>query len=222
MRARIDTLFRAALFARARFGRRWEVEYSNGERDVAPTERSPFVDNEGSPRSASGSRCRVSTDALFIRRETSRRASTLARARLLEEISDSLPMGRGWMRTRDAWGGSEEERQCAPGGTAHGTAVRNFTRRRPTGRQTRAMDEMLTRRETIDYSRQDRSRQVEREMVFLYRARAATRALTVDTRDAFIPGIKMRAGKGDEGRVRTQSSLCRASMKRSTPNFASN
>jgi len=49
----------------------------------------------------------------------------------------------------------------------NGRALRNFTRRRSTGSQTRAMDEMLTRRETIDYSRQDRGRQVGREMAFL-------------------------------------------------------
>lgn len=100
-------------------------------------------------------------EALFIRRETSRRASF---ARISsEEISDAPD--RSWM---DESGG--EVAGGARPRERNGTALRNFTRRRPTGRQTRAMDEMLTRRETIDYSCQDRSRQVGREMVFLYQS----------------------------------------------------
>lgn len=69
----------------------------------------------------------------------------------------------------------------------NGTTLRNFARRRPTGRQTRAMDEMLTRRETIDYSRQDRSRQVGREMVFLYQSRLLRRlgATLIEIREAY-------------------------------------
>lgn len=101
----------------------------------------------------------VAAKAFFICRETSHRTSF---ARISsEEISDSPD--RSWMDEsgRRGRGGARPRER-------NGTALRNFTRRRPTARQTRAMDEMLTRRETIDYSRQNRSRQVGREMVFLY------------------------------------------------------
>lgn len=58
------------------------------------------------------------------------------------------------------------------------------------------MDEMLTRRETIDYSRQDRSRQVGREMAFLYqsglRYRFCANLIEIHlSKNAFILGIKI-------------------------------
>lgn len=73
------------------------------------------------------------------------------------------------------WGAPEGERQhCAakfhpPATDRQAGAAGARQAGKQVGRQTRAMDEMLTRRETIDYSRQDRSHQVEREMVSLYR-----------------------------------------------------
>lgn len=138
------------IFVRIRFG---------DENIVFERRTTNDIHRRRGPTSPSFSRSRPF--ALFTRRETSRRASF---ARISsEKISDS-PDG-SWMdenRRRDGGGARPRER--------NGTALRNFTRRRPTGRQTRAMDEMLTRRETIDYSRQDRSRQVGREMAFLYQS----------------------------------------------------
>lgn len=87
----------------------------------------------------------------------------------------------------------------------NGMALRNFARRRPTGEQTRAMDEMLTRRETIDYSRQDRSRQVGREMVFLYQSglQRRLRATLIEIREAHLfPGIKVRGTKEKSKEIR--------------------
>jgi len=59
------------------------------------------------------------------------------------------------------------------------------------------MDEMLTRRETIDYSRQDRSRQVGREMVFLYRSGLLRRlrATLIEIREAHLFPTLKYAGK---------------------------
>lgn len=131
------------IFVRIRF-RRWKYRIRTTN----------DIHRRRGPTSPSFSRSRPF--ALFTRRASFARISS-------EKISDS-PDG-SWMdenRRRDGGGARPRER--------NGTALRNFTRRRPTGRQTRAMDEMLTRRETIDYSRQDRSRQVGREMAFLYQS----------------------------------------------------
>lgn len=111
----------------------------------------------------------VAVAALFIRR-----VSLYAFPRRKSRI---LPMDRGWMRT-----GEDTVEERARG---NGRALRNFTHRRSTGSQTRAMDEMLTRRETIDYSCQDRGRQVGREMAFLYQSGLRHRFCEAH-RDTFI------------------------------------
>jgi len=74
-----------------------------------------------------------------------------------EEISDS-PGGSWTKETR------EEERAGVRPREPHCAA--KFQPADRQAMQTRAMDEMLTRRETIDYSCRDRNRQVGREMVF--------------------------------------------------------
>lgn len=103
------------------------------------------------------------------------------------EEKEEVTRGRGGARPREQ----------------NGTVLRNFARRRPTGRQTRAMDEMLTRRETIDYSRQDRSRQVGREMVFLYQSGLLRRlhATLIEIRGAHLfPALKYAGLKKSQGR----------------------
>lgn len=124
-----------------------------------------------------------SAGALFIPRAEHPVAAVPAR--ISWRKSRILPMDRGWMRT--GGGGGARPRERCGAAKFHPPPAAD----RQPGRQTRAMDEMLTRRETIDYSRQDRSRQVEREMVFLYqsgpRDAALPRPLIGNTREAFIP-----------------------------------
>nr|KAF7435498.1 hypothetical protein H0235_003689 [Vespula pensylvanica] len=76
----------------------------------------------------------------------------------------------------------EGNRACAA--NFHPLAVDKQAGKRANGggwanEQTPAMDEMLTRRETIDYSHQDRSRQVSHEMVFLYYSEPRCYAATI-------------------------------------------
>lgn len=132
-----------------------------------------------------------------------------------EKISDSLD--GSWM-DENSRGDDEGKRWRGGRGGAcprerNGTVLRNFARRRSTGRQTRAMDEMLTRRETIDYSRQDRSRQVGREMVFLYQSGLLRRlrATLIEIREAHLfPALKYAGLKKSQGRF--GSNLPRAIM----------
>lgn len=120
-----------------------------------------------------------------------------------------LSMGR-WMDENGRGGGRRRGGVCPR--ERNGTALRNFARRRPTGKQTRAMDEMLTRRETIDYSRQDRTRQVGREMVFLYQSGLRRlRATLIEIREAHLFPVLRYAGP-KKSQERFGSNLLRAIM----------
>lgn len=116
-------------------------------------------------------RGRVPKTSLFLDREDRRSLVYLARGK------SRIPRWIG----RRGWtvGGQREE---------EGVARRRRVARRQTGKAGRhqAMDEMLTRRETIDYSRRGRRRKgvVGREMVFLYRSRRQA------NRSEFIPPAK--------------------------------
>lgn len=157
-----------------------------GTRHPSSTRRPGFVDT-------------FAADALFIRCET-RLVALVSHGISSEEISDSLD--GSWMDENGRRGDGGRGRGACPRERS-GTALRNFARRRPTGRQTRAMDEMLTRRETIDYSRQDRSRQVGREMVFLYQYGLLhrLRATLIEIRKAHLfPALRCAGPRKSQGR----------------------
>lgn len=120
-------------------------------------------------------------------------------------------MDREWMRMGEEAAG-EEERRVPEGTERHGAAK---FRPPATDRQGRhgAMDEMLTRRETIDYSRQDRSRQVGREMVFLYQSALLRRlrATFIEIREAHLFPVLRYAGP-KKSQERSGSNLPRAIM----------
>jgi len=122
--------------------------------------------------------------ARFTRREISRPAG-FART-FPRRKSRILPVDRERTRTR--------EEECARVRPREPRCAAKFQPADRQARQTRAMGEMLTRRETIDYSCRDRNRQVGREMVFLVELR---RAMSHGTR--LFPALSRRderTGKG--------------------------
>lgn len=132
--------------------------------DLGPLTRMEFAYEIGSQQGAV-SRVSKGGASLFLDRED-RSFVYLANLGLLDELGGE----------DERWEDREEE------------ARRRRAGRWQTGKAGRhqAMDEMLTRRETIDYSRRGRRRKgvVGREMVFLYRSRRQA------NRSEFIPPAK--------------------------------
>lgn len=139
-----------------------------------------FDDQERAPN-----RFAITIGAFYSR--VSSRHATSARVFLVENLGFSRWIVDRWEQEK------RSAQECARG---NGAAPRHCAKKfHLPGTDSRgrhgAMDEMLTRRETIDYSCWDRNRQVGREMVSLYPGPDYDALLSRDAaRNAFIPRVE--------------------------------